>query len=243
VGLIADLLTTQEISEWHKKEMFSILNDYFDNVTYADFRRDLQDKDWVILLKEAGSEKVRGFSTQKLIRVKVNNIPVKALFSGDTIISKEYWGGFELVKKWFDLVFSIMEDGERAKLYWFLISMGYRTYRYLPVYFKEYYPRFDRMTPSFEKSVINALGSLKFPNEYDSQKGVIHFDQKAAHLKNGFSEIPENKLKDPNVSFFLKKNAKYIEGDELVCIAELSFNNFKPVVCRITGREIKTGVN
>jgi len=240
--LEASLLSIDKLSVSQKKRMFEILCTYFNNVGYSCFERDLNEKDWVIVLNESENRQVQGFSTQKLIYTEVEGVPIKALFSGDTIIDKKFWGGYELVKKWFGLVLPLIEDKKQEKFYWFLISMGYKTYRFLPVYFKEFYPRFDKDTPDFEKMVMDRLGAIKYPKEYDKRSGIIHFEERVICLKEEFAEIPVKRLKDPHIRFFLEQNAFYTQGDELVCVAELSYDNFKPIAYKMISNDAKRGV-
>ena len=146
------------------------------------------------------------------------------------------------MKKWFELVFSLLEEERNSKLYWFLISMGFRTYRYLPVYFHDFYPCFNKDTPSQEKAILDTFASMKYPDQYDADKGIIHFSGDAACLKENYAEVPEHKLMDHHIKYFLEKNPFYAKGDELACLAELSESNFKPIVRKLTGELSKSGV-
>jgi len=240
--LKAKILNTTEVSEGQKKRMFEILCTYFDNVSFSLFLSDLKDKNWVIVLSDSCDGKIQGFSTQKLIYTQVEKVSVRALFSGDTIIDKKFWGGSELVKKWFDLVIPMVENKKEEKFYWFLISMGYKTYRFLPVYFKNFYPCFDKDIPKFEKKVRDKLGELKYPGEYDKDSGVINFQKKAACLKKNFADIPVKRLNNPHIRNFLERNPLYGQGNELVCLAELSYDNFKPIVYKMISKDRKPGV-
>ena len=240
--LKGEIFKVKELSPWQKKRMVQLLNQYFNHITYDCFENDLKEKNWVIVLSEISSGIIQGFSTQKLLRATVKDINVRGLFSGDTISDKEFWGGTELVKKWFELVYSLLEEEQDSKLYWFLISMGYRTYRYLPVYFHDFYPRFNKETPLYEKSVLETLALMKYPNQYNVDSGVIHFDEEVTCLKENFAEIPEHKLTDPHVKFFLEMNPFFARGDELACLSELSEHNFKPIVRKLMGETARSGV-
>jgi len=219
-----------------KEAMLKLLHANFENVTAVSFEKDLLEKHWVILLEDVVTGGIKGFSTQMLLEGKVEGETVRAIFSGDTIIDKSYWGGNELVKCWFRLVFSLMNKYDKSKLYWFLISMGYKTYRFLPVYFKNFYPCFDKITPALERKVIDTFAYLKYSKEYDSQRGLIRFSEKAVYLKKGIAEVESFRLNDPHVKFFVEKNPLYANGDELPCLAELSHHNFKPIVYKIIPR-------
>ncbi len=241
--LKGELLSAKEVTEYQKTRMCQLLNQYFQHISFCYFEKDLAEKDWVILLSDFDSGSIQGFSTQKLMRARINGTPVRAIFSGDTIIDKNFWGGTELVKKWFDLVFSLLKEDQDTKLYWFLISMGFRTYRYLPIYFYDFYPRFDRDVPLHEKAILDTFALMQYPGQYISDKGIIHFTNDVACLRSDYAEIPDHKLTDPHIKFFLEKNPFYAQGDELACLAELSGSNFKPIVRKLTDTFSKLGVS
>ena len=56
------------------------------------------------------------------------------VFSGDTIIDQEYWGETELFRVWGEHVYELSERTPYASVYWFLITSGYKTYRFLPIF-------------------------------------------------------------------------------------------------------------
>ena len=56
---------------------------------------------------------------------------------------------------------ALLDARPRAEFYWFLISKGYKTYRFLPLFFREFYPRHDAPTPAWAKEILDALGRHK----------------------------------------------------------------------------------
>lgn len=231
--LVGDIKPVESLSQVQKQRMFELLKVYFEGSDADIFSKDLAEKQWVILLLDSVDGSVQGFSTQMLLECVVDSQPVKALFSGDTIINRNYWGEHELAKQWLRLVEQLLALYPRERLYWFLISKGYKTYRFLPVYFKKFYPCYDRQTPEFERQIMDALGYLKYPDSYSRNDGVIHFSQDATYLKKGVADVDENRLKNPHIRFFVERNPLYWKGDELVCLAEISYDNFNPSVFKM----------
>ena len=68
--------------------------DSYDNMSEIHFREDLQTKDYVGLLLNNLNE-IYGFTTIKVNSVRIEG--VNSIFSGDTIIDKNYWGKNNLV--------------------------------------------------------------------------------------------------------------------------------------------------
>lgn len=218
-----------------RDQMCALLAQYFVSVTPAQFEHDLAEKEWVILLTDTTTGQIQGFSTLMRLRVMVDDQPVVAFFSGDTIVHRDYWGEVELPRLWGRHVFSLAETtcGD-ARVYWFLISSGYKTYRFLPVFFREFYPTYQRPTPLAIKRMLDALTQLKFPSEYDAERGLIRL-AKAAPLRPGVAEVTERRLKDPHVAFFVAANPGHAHGDQLPCLVELTRTNITAAGRRILG--------
>ena len=212
--------------------MFALFARHYDCVCLEKFRSDLEEKDCVLMLHNENGA-ICGFSTQMILRTTVQARKVRAVFSGDTIVDRAYWGEQELGRGWCRYVSAIYAEEPDVPLYWFLISKGYRTYLYLPLFFDQFYPNYQSATPAFEHSVLNTLAQGKFPMDFDPDRGVVAFSQSQGQLKPHLAEIPARRLRNPHVQFFLQRNPGYRRGDELVCLAEISPFNMKLFAGRI----------
>lgn len=227
--LKGSILTKDQINDDLIGICFSIYEKYFENVTRPTFKEHILKKDNVIILTDM-DDKVQGFSTIKLLNETIEGKKVIGIFSGDTIIEKEYWGQQELVRTmafFAGTVSSTLTKDET--LFWLLISKGYKTYRYLPVFFHHFYPCFSASFPSFEQKGWEAFYKKLYPQEFNSTSGLIHFKDKIGNLKPGVGEITPERLSDPHVAFFAKKNPDHMKGVELACIAEFNSNNTKSI--------------
>lgn len=231
--LTAVTIPARKVSEGLEEELFALFDRHYDAVSREAFSRDLREKDWVVLLRDGASTEVKGFSTLQLIHVRVDGIPIAAAFSGDTIVDRAYWGEQELVKGWYALMEGLRRKLWPIPLYWFLISKGYRTYLYLPIFFREFHPRHDRETPPFKARLIEALGRHKYPEQFNAETGVIEFEATEGRLKEDLAGVPPHRRTDPNVAFFLQRNPGYRKGNELVCVAEFAPENFNPFGLRL----------
>jgi hypothetical protein len=228
--VFGELIEVEKLSEVSIKTMFMIMDAYYDQMTYLNFLNDLREKDFCILIKDEIG-RIQGFSTQKLISFPLNDKVIHGVFSGDTIIDKNYWGSFELYKvfgKSFTKYCNLFPE-----FYWFLISKGYKTYKMLPLFFKIFYPNYSNPIPEYEKQVLDAFGHFKYPNIYNARIGVIEYPQGKDKLKDGVADITSKQLKDKNIQFFLKSNPNYILGHDLVCLARLDTDNLKPTAKRL----------
>ena len=220
----ASVYRVDELEDEQRHQMLGLMQDHFQNVTREQFARDLAEKDWAFLLTEVGSGRVHGFSTLLRFSLDVEGTPTVSFFSGDTIVRREYWHETALAQAWARHVFHLTADIEGYDAYWFLIASGFRTYRFLPVFFRAFFPTCERPTPGWAKRLLDAFGEHKFPDEYDSSLGVVR-PRNPAPLRDGLGNPTARRLADRHVDFFAARNPNHAQGDELVCLAELRPEN------------------
>ena len=231
--LVGRVVSVDRLSEREVAEMYVVFSRLYENVNEPVFTADLEEKDWVLLLREGASGPIRGFSTILYVETSVHGEELGVVFSGDTGIDPAYWGGQALVKAWAQFAGELKAQHPSRRLFWFLISKGYRTYLYLPLFFHKFYPRLDTPTPAFEQALINTLGTMKYPDHFNPETGVIEFDRSHGNLKPLVAETPSYRREHSHVRFFLEKNPGYGQGNELVCVAEISAENMKGLARRM----------
>ena len=206
--------------------MFALLSAHFHGVTRERFAADLQEKDWALLLEEDG--RLRGFSTLVLYEsTPPDGEPVTVVYSGDTIVERGAWGTAALPKSWIAAVRALRERYPRGRLCWLLLTSGFRTYRFLPVFWRDFWPRHDTSTPPEAQARLDFLVRERFGPLFDREFGVVRFPQPQV-LVEGFDAVPEGRLLDPHVKFFLERNPGWVHGDELACLTEISEKNLTP---------------
>jgi hypothetical protein len=234
--MFSEIVPATRLTISDRRKLYELLERHYEHVSWPQFEADLLEKDAVIVLRDA-SGLLCGFSTQKVMHITVDGIPVRAIFSGDTIIDPNQWGEQELGRAWCHYVGQVRAADPETPLYWFLISKGYRTYLYLPVFFKSYYPTCAWPTPAAEQRILNALASAKFPEDYDAERGLVVFQGSRGNLKPELAAVPPHRLRNQHVQFFLSCNPTYSEGTELVCLAEISPENMRSYPARILEEE------
>ncbi|MBI5247638.1 MAG: hypothetical protein HY923_10685 [Elusimicrobia bacterium] len=225
--LTSDVVAADSLAAQETDRLFSLYAAHYDAADRARFEADLAAKDHVILLRDAGSGRINGFSTQKLVRAG----GARALFSGDTIIDPACWGEQELVKAWSRYAGRLLAE-ENSPLWWLLISKGHRTYLYLPLFFAEYWPRLEGPVPENVAALMGAFATAKFGEYWDASRGILSFPESMGQLTPALAEVTAGRKDDPRVSFFLEKNPGYARGEELVCLAEISPANMRSVAAR-----------
>jgi len=162
---------------------------------------------------------------------------VRILFSGDTIIDQQFWGKNPLARLWGQFALSQMDLYPNSPFYWFLISKGYKTYRFLPVYFHEFYPRFDRPTPAWAAEAISEVAKAKFGMRFHEATGILSGTENAIRLRKSVADVTSTRLLDPHVAFFQRVNPGHVLGDELCCIAPLSRENLNRTAFYVIGEK------
>jgi len=228
MALTGKTISINEISRQEQHQMLTLMQRHYRNVDEGNFTTDLSEKDWVILLRNE-ENKICGFSTQLLFEHRFRDEKLLILFSGDTVIDSAYWGSFALPIAWGNLMLSLKTANPGEKLYWMLISKGVRTYRFLPIFFHEFYPRHEKPTPEWEADLINSLGHKRYPDHYNAQSGLINGTTSSQALK---AEFDLRGRSNPHVDFFYERNPHVETGSELVCIAPLGEDNITPFIKR-----------
>lgn len=216
----------ESISNDEIRALFSLMEKYYNNVAYNNFLNDLFQKDVLLLLKNYQGE-IKGFTSVKIYEFNLKNKLIKIVYSGDTIVDKTYTWEFELHKSWGNYVFGLVACDSNIEYYWILLSKGPKTYKFLPTYFKSFYPSVNEPIPSFEEEIIHAFGKFKFPVEFDPLSGIVYNYGNRDFLKSQEAIVTKSSKKNKHTQFFLSKNPDYSLGNELVCITKLSFNNLK----------------
>jgi hypothetical protein len=234
------LAPREELTAGEQEALFALLSAHFQGVSRERFAADLAEKNWILLLEEAG--RLRGFSTLRIYETDgPGGEPLTVIYSGDTIVEQGAWATAALPKSWIAAVRALRERHRRGRLLWLLLTSGFRTYRFLPVFWRDFWPRPGTETPPEIRALLDHLARERFGTLFDAAAGVVRFPEPQV-LRAGLDAIPEGRLADPHVAFFLAQNPGWTQGDELVCLTELAESNLTPAGRRMwrQGRVILT---
>ncbi len=228
--LQAKTIAVGELTSAQRAAMFRLMDAHYAGVTEPQFLADLQTKQWVILLRDA--ERLCGFSTQVMFDHLADGRAVKVVFSGDTIIDKAHWGSLALPLAWGRLMLSLLAAHPGTELYWLLTSKGYKTYRFLPVFFHEFTPCHTHETSPLERNLLNSAATARFGARFDPGTGILRAQPGAQRLREGVAELDTQRLADPHIAYFQAINPGHRLGDELVCLARFHPDNLTEFIRR-----------
>jgi hypothetical protein len=216
------IVARDELSPAQMEEMFQLLARHFNGVTREQFERDLAEKNWAILITRG--ECLVGFSTLLAYESSFDGVPVSVIYSGDTIMAREAWGTAALARAWIASVNQLRKNYPRGKYYWLLLTSGFRTYRFLPVFWRNFFPRCDVLTPPDAKRLLVHLAQERFGKQFYPASGIVRFAE-PQQLRGELADVPVGRITDPHIAFFLSQNPGHRDGDELVCLTELCPEN------------------
>lgn len=211
-----------ELSVAEEDEMFALLDQHFEGVSRAHFARDLEEKDWTLRIRRG--ERLMGFSTLALRTTEFEGRRINVVYSGDTIMNPEAWGSPVMSRGWIALVRRAQGARIAEPWYWLLLSSGFRTYRFLPLFWRDFWPRYDAATPVDETRLMQQLARERFGDRYDPRAGIVRFEH-PQRLREQLALVPDGKKHNPHVDFFLARNPGHAEGDELVCLTSVGDDN------------------
>lgn len=235
--LSARLTGLANLAASDRDAMFDLMDRHYAQVQRPVFEADLAEKRWVILVHDTATRSLRGFSTQTVLEGEVQGQRFRALFSGDTIIDREHWGDPALPHVWGQLALTLIDRHADQELYWFLLSQGYKTYRFLPLFFHEFFPRYDGAAPNWARQIVDAVAGKRYPGAYDPVAGVVRSGPRQYRLRAGVADLTAGRLLDPHIRFFAAINPGHVHGDELCCLAPLTRANFTRAAYRVIGPE------
>lgn len=213
------------------RQMYDLYSKYYERTSLDIFLRDISKKSGVILVYRKSDDQIVGFSTVQFFDFQVNGKRVRGVFSGDTVVEKEYWGKNALANTFYRRLIIERFKHPFVPFYWFLISKGYKTYLLMTNNFYNYYPNINGKDAKY-KPVAEAFCNATFPEAFDRERMLLDFGGDYVSLKETVADItPEERARDPNIAFFEERNPTWNRGTELPCLAACDYESlFRSIV-------------
>jgi len=203
-------------------EMHKVFIQYYHNADLHNFVTDMGKKKDVIVLQDKFSGKIVGFSTWTELEIINNNEKSIGIFSGDTVVKKEYWGNKELQKTFVKQLLKTKIKNPKTSVFWLLISKGYKTYLLLTNNFPKHYPSHKKNNIKLE-SIVDEYCEQLYPSAYNKENRLLNFGNDYQYLKDDVAEITTDMTdENPKIRHFTKLNPSWQQGTELPCVGEVS---------------------
>lgn len=222
--ITSELLPIASLTDSVIQQMYDLFSRYFVGTTWAVFKADLIAKNWVLLLREDTTQILQGFSALWVYDVTFAGEELTIVYSGDTIVAPSAWSHSTLAQSWITAVNQILSQHPGKRCFWLLISSGFRTYRFLPMFWRVFYPCYHCPTPLSIQTLMDFLAQRQFQQDYHATTGIVRLPQ-PQELCADLRGIPPHRLSDPHIRFFAERNPAHERGDELVCLTEIAPTN------------------
>ncbi len=226
------------LTEALKREMAGLYLANYDGTDEELFLSDLAKKDEVLLVHEA--DRLVGFTTMRFFEREWQSRTIRIVYSGDTIVDRAHWGQQALAFDWITRMGELKRERPDLLIYWLLLVKGHRTFRYLPLFGKSFYPHWN-VDRSDLKPLADVLAKEMFPHDYNPATGVVEFRRSRGHLKSEIASPRPADLDRDDVRFFLSRNPGFRRGHELVCLCELEPHNMKSLTLKLFGKHANGG--
>lgn len=230
----------ESIGEPLRAEMLALMQLCYADVSRERFERDLNEKQFVILLYSSRTGELAGFSTLRVADEPVDGVTAEIVFSGDTVIHPDYWGQKELQRQFSRFLLSRKLRRPTRPLHWLLLSAGYKTYLLTVNYFPRTHPRCDWATPERRVRSLDALATRWFGAQYEPSSGTLTFADAHYYVREGVAPIDRAAASHPHIGFFAERNPRHAEGAELVCLAEVRLRDLLRAVVRIAHGQVRS---
>ena len=222
-SLYARYYPLNKIGVMEIRQMYAVFQRYYQNTDVETFIKDLSRKSGVILVRTKKEKRLVGFSTLVSMDVNEPGLKGKGIFSGDTIIEKEYWGSRALQLCFFRYVLAQKLMSPHRPVFWFLISKGYKTFLLMANNFKHYYPN-PEGRDSHLQGVVQTYCEQLFPGHYDQAREILDFGENAQCLRGDVAAISEElRLTHEKIRFFEIRNPTWTKGTELPCVGIIDY--------------------
>ncbi len=233
-------LSIKKLSDSDKETMWLLFEKYYLDIDKKRFLQDLNQKDHAIVLFDTGNGAIQGFSTLQRDCGVFNGRPYVAVFTGDTILDKKYWGSSALSIPFCSYLFKTVLSNPFKDVYWHLISKGYKTYLTMTRNTLCYWPRYDVATPPEILQLMDKLNHERFGECWNPDSGVIRFTHPLGKLRESVAPIHAEHLTTPEIRFFNDMNPYHYEGDELACLAKVDIKTVEFCIRRSLVKSVKT---
>jgi hypothetical protein len=214
-----------------RAQMLALMQLCYAGVSAERFARDLEDKQYVILMHARRTAELVGFST---LRVSGEQ-GIEVVYSGDTVVHPEWWGHKTLQVCFSRFLLSRKLRRPWGTLHWLLLSGGYKTYLLAVNNFPRTHPRRDWTPPPGRTAFVHALATRWFGTQYDAVRGTLRFEDSHYRVRDGVAPIDRAAAAHPHIAFFAERNPGHVEGEELVCLVEIRWWD----VARALGRGVR----
>lgn len=198
------------------------------DISAAEYADSLAHKTWICLHRNAADGRLVG---QVSARLSLETHPLDgrpvAIFSTHHAAVDPVFRGAGLVQR--SVLRFCLAARRRHPFVRMLLSfdaMGYGSYLHLAHGLADCWPRHDAPMPPEHFALLDHILSRDYAEAWVRERGVLRWPQR--RLRAGAARItPQMMAADPHLQFFAGANPGHEQGESLVCVAPVSWRNFR----------------
>ena len=213
------LIRKSELLEQDITQMYQLMDSFYENINPKEFLRTLAEKDYIFLVRNPYGA-IKAFTTMQLFSIPGKKLKAQGILIGDIISNQNFVWEKNLI--WESLVRLERIPTRYFERYVFLACKDYWTYHVFEDSFYRCYPSEDLDTPIYMKKLMNVFGEYYSNGEYEVTSGIIKYGCFPRKIKKSRLKMMEDVIKADPDDCFLVRNPGFLDGDALVCVAELA---------------------
>ena len=241
MSLRSRVVPQPSLSVQQRRRMLALMQACYEGIDVDRFFTDLAAKDFVIVLEDS-QRALMGFSTLLLREEQLDGATVDLVFSGDTVIDPAHWGSKALQTAFGRFCLHRKLQHPRRRLYWLLLSKGFRTYLLAVNYFPRTFPKPGALPSSSLVAFRDRIATSLWGDNYNAATEVLHYDVARDRVRAPFAPPPLDALENEAIRFFLRRNPGHADGDELVCLVGLPLRDLLRALVRATAKAVQATV-
>jgi hypothetical protein len=217
-------------AQW--EEIWQLTIEFYD-VEREYFERELRRRQSIAMFHVGGA--LLGMASVDVYSDRFRGRSLSIIATGHVLIREHARGRNLLQKLGFRIFIATRLRHPFQPIYWFFETFSYKSYLLLPRNFRDFWPRFDRLTPAGPAALIEQLATETYGPAWRPARGVVvRSGQK--RLRVTAAPVILGPDADPNLTFFARSNPGHAEGDMLVCLCPLTVANWLCVARRAVQR-------
>ena len=85
---------------------------------------------------------------------------------------------------------------------------------------------------------LGELATRWFGTQYESGRGIVRFTGGHYRVRRSVVPLDTETARQPDVAFFVERNPGHASGDELVCLAEITWRDLVRALARLVMKQM-----
>ena len=220
-------ITTNELSEATKEEMWQVYQKYYHyKRTY--FMNRINQNNYFSFYLEDG--KIVGFTGLRINRTSVGRREYLLIYFGQTIIDQAYRGNALIPRTAVQLCLKYWRDILLGRVYVWADALTYKAYLVFAKTVRDYYPTYRKQTPRHVEKLIQFVGEEYYGNNFCPLTGTVH---KSSIVVNDQSTLrpPANTI-DRDIRYYKLANINNDKGYGLITLAPIHTTNYLMIIIK-----------